>query len=157
MKTAKLNIQRSLWRRMVIDLRSRGHGERESGAFLLGDVAGDRIKHFIPYDDLDVDALTSGIVSFHSLGFVALWNFCAKHKMQVLADVHTHSNSWTSQSETDRTNPMIEQPGHIALILPHFAETSRWSLTGVGIYEYLGDHQWNKWAPRSGRVKLTVL
>jgi proteasome lid subunit RPN8/RPN11 len=157
MKTPRLNIRRSLWWRMVIELRRRGHGVRESGAFLLGDVQGNRIKHVIPYDDLDADALTSGIVSFHSAGFVALWNFCAQHKMQVLADVHTHGGKWTDQSETDRTNPMIELPGHIALILPHFAGVSEWSLKGVGIYEYLGDHQWKKWSTRSGRVKLTLL
>ena len=142
---------------MVAELRRRGHGVRESGAFLIGDVEGTKIKHFIPYDDLDPDALTSGIVSFHGAAFVPLWNFCAQHKMQVLADVHTHGEKWTGQSETDRTNPMIELPGHIALILPNFAGTSKWSLQGVGIHEYLGNHQWKTWSTKSGRVKLTVL
>jgi proteasome lid subunit RPN8/RPN11 len=157
MKTVKLHIRRSLWRRMVIELRRRGYGARESGAFLLGDVQGNRIKHIIPYDDLDPEALTSGIVSFHGVGFVSLWNFCAQHNMQVLADVHTHGGKWTDQSETDRTNPMIETSGHIALILPDFAGGNEWSLKGVGIFEYLGGHQWKKWSSRSGRVKLVAI
>jgi hypothetical protein len=156
MKTARLKIQRLLWRRMVIELQRRGHGIGESGAFLLGAIAGDRIKHFIPYDDLDPDALTSGMVCFHGVGFVSLWNFCAHHKMQVLADVHTHGGKWTGQSESDRTNPMIELPGHLALIVPDFGSSSQWSLRGIGIYEYLGDHEWKTWSNRSGRVKLTV-
>jgi hypothetical protein len=142
---------------MVTQLQRRGQGVRESGAFMLGDISGNKIKHFILYDDLDPDALSSGIVSFHGAGFVSLWNFCTQNKMQVLADVHTHGDNWTGQSETDRTNPMIELPGHIALILPHFAARSKWSLKGVGIYEYLGDHQWERWNTASGRIQLTTL
>ena len=157
MKPASLNIPLPLWWRLLGELRERGGGERESGAFLLGTEGESKIKHFIPYDALDEHALTSGIVSFHGIGFVTLWNFCAERSMRVLADVHTHGDTWTDQSETDRTNPMIELPGHLALILPNFAADNQWSLRGVGIHEYLGDHRWKKWGMSSGRVKLTVI
>jgi hypothetical protein len=157
MKTPSLRMSRSLWRRLTFEVRKRGNGVQESGAFLLGEIQGTRIKHFIAFDDLDERALSSGIISFHSIGFVQLWNFCTKHRMQVLADVHTHGGVWTGQSETDRVNPMVETPGHMALILPNFGATSHRSLKGVGIYEYLGDHRWKSWDPRSGRVKLTIL
>jgi proteasome lid subunit RPN8/RPN11 len=157
MQMLKLEIRRSLWRKLIRQLHHRGGEVRESGAFLLGARAGNCIEHFIPYDDLDPKALSTGIVSFHGEGFIPLWDYCLDHKMQVLADVHTHGDQWTGQSETDRTNPMIEQAGHIALILPHFAASNRWSLRGVGIYEYQGDHDWKKWAIRSGRVRLTGL
>jgi hypothetical protein len=156
MKT-NLRIPLLLWRKLVGQLKRRGSGVRESGAFLLGNVGGCKIKHFIPYDDLDPSALDSGIVGFHGVGFVPLWNYCQRHKMQVLADVHTHGGNWTGQSGTDQTNPMIETPGHIALIVPHFAKGNRASLKGVGVYEYLGDHEWRTYSAKSGRVKLTVL
>jgi hypothetical protein len=156
MKT-DLRISLLIWRKLMTQLKRRGNGDRESGAFLLGTVGGCKIKHFIPYDDLDPTALDTGIISFQGIGFVPLWNYCRRHKMQVLADVHTHGGKWTGQSETDRTNPMIETPGHIALIVPNFARGNRASLRGVGVYEYLGDHDWRTWSPKSGRVKLTVV
>ncbi len=45
------------------------------------------------------------------------------------------------QSGADRDHPMIATPGHIALIVPGFAQ----SLVGareLGVYEYLGGHRW---------------
>ena len=156
MKT-NMRISVLLWRKLMGQLRRRGNGIRESGAFLLGNVGGCKIKHFIPYDELDPTALDSGIIAFQGVGFVPLWNYCQRHKMQVLADVHTHGGKWTGQSETDRTNPMIETAGHIALIVPGFACGNRASLKGVGVYEYLGNHEWRTWSVKSGRVKLTIL
>ncbi len=63
--------------------------------------------------------------------------------MSVVADIHTHGDEWTGQSDADRTHPMIGQKGHVSLIAPHFAQRNRLSLRGVGIYEYAGNHQWN--------------
>jgi hypothetical protein len=37
---------------------------------------------------------------------------------------------------------MIAQPGHIAIIVPHFARQPV-APTNLGIYEYRGDHRWN--------------
>jgi hypothetical protein len=146
-----------LWRRLIAELKRRGGGARESGAFLLGDAGGCEIKHFIAYDDLDPTALDAGIVSFQGIGFVPLWNYCRLRQMQVLADVHTHGGKWTGQSATDQRNPMVETPGHIALIVPHFARGNRRSLKGVGVYEYLGDHKWRTWSEESGRFQLSVV
>jgi proteasome lid subunit RPN8/RPN11 len=133
-----------LWRRLISDLRKRGGGRRESGAFLLGfrGPRRDIVKKYIPYDELDPNALDSGIIVFNPVGFMKLWQECKRLKMQVLADVHTHPTDWTEQSDTDRTHPMISQVGHIALIVPNFARHSGWHLKGVGIFEYLGEHRW---------------
>ncbi|SRR6266568_308720 len=156
MKT-NLRISLLLWRKLMTQLKRRGDGVRESGAFLLGNVGGCKIKHFIPYDDLDPTALDTGIISFQGVGFVPLWNYCQRNKMQVLADVHTHGGKWTGQSRTDQTNPMIETPGHIALIVPNFARGNKASLKGVGIYEYLGDHEWRNWDAKSGKFKISIV
>ena len=154
MTATKLQVRLQLWRRLMSELKHRGQGFRESGAFLLGDVGGSEIKHFIPYDDLDPTALLSGIVAFQGIGYVPLWNFCAEKRMTVLGDVHTHGRKWTGQSETDRTNPMVDTPGHMALIVPYFAKGNESSLKGVGIFEYLGDHQWRRWSERSGKIQI---
>jgi hypothetical protein len=60
--------------------------------------------------------------------------------LAVVADAHVHGRS-AGQSTSDRDNPMIARPGHLALILPLMARppVRRWA---IGIYEYLGDHQW---------------
>lgn len=157
MPTSSLKIPWFVWFRLVRELRRRGRGHRESGAFLLGGNGARKVTHFICYDDLDSTALDTGIIVFHGEGFVPLWEFCRERKMRVLADVHTHGDEWTSQSESDRTHPMIAQSGHVALIVPHLAQR-RWQLlAGVGIHEYRGDHRWKTCAPKSGKVRLTIL
>src|SRR6266404_8581 len=53
-----------LWMRLLRNLRSRGNGTRESGAFLLGhreDANRCRVVDYLLYDDIDPHALDSGI------------------------------------------------------------------------------------------------
>jgi len=157
MSSRRLRIPWLLWWRLVRELKRRGGGRRESGAFLLGGNGTRKVTHFICYDDLDPSALDTGIIVFHGEGFVPLWEFCRARKMRVLADVHTHASEWTGQSDSDRTHPMIAQSGHIALILPHLSQHRWQSLTGVGIHEYCGDHRWTTWGPQSSKVRLTLL
>jgi proteasome lid subunit RPN8/RPN11 len=132
-----------LWARIIFQLKRRGRGRRESGAFLLGpeDSAAGIVTSFICYDDLDPDAL-SGAISFHAVGYAALWQHCREKNLQVLADVHTHPGHGVGQSSIDQRNPMIPVKGHTAMIVPNFARTSLWSLSAVGVYEYLGDFKW---------------
>jgi hypothetical protein len=154
---ANLCIPWFVWCRLIYELKRRGAGRRESGAFLLGNHGTRRATHFICYDDLDPTALDTGIIVFHGQGFVPLWEVCRARKMRVLADVHTHPTEWTGQSESDRTHPMIAQRGHVALIVPHLAQGRFQSLKGVGIHEYCGDHRWNAWGPKTGKVRLSIL
>jgi proteasome lid subunit RPN8/RPN11 len=133
-----------LWAKIIFQLKRRGRGRRESGAFLLGpqDSDADIATAYICYDDLDPDAYTSGAISFHAAGYAALWQHCREKNLQVLADVHTHPGHGVGQSSIDQRNPMIPVKGHTAMIVPNFARTSLWSLSAVGVYEYLGDFKW---------------
>jgi hypothetical protein len=142
MKTECLQMSVFLWFRLIRQLRRRGRGERESGAFLLCRQRSRRITKFICYDDLDPTVLDSGIIVFHGAGFVPLWEFCLREQMSVVADIHTHGDEWTGQSGADQTHPMIGQKGHVSLIAPYFAQRNLLSLQGVGIYEYAGNHRW---------------
>lgn len=132
-----------LWRRLLAQLRERGrNATRESGAFLLGhrEGAAARITDFVLYDDLDPHALESGIVRFDGRYFGELWEICRRRKLQVVADVHVHPGG-AGQSDSDRAHPMISRAGHIALILPDFAQGPL-RMRRIGIYRYLGNKEW---------------
>ena len=131
------------WRRLLVALRARGHdGTHESGAFLLGVRAQDgiEIREFVLYDDLDPHALDTGIIRFDGRYFGALWEICRSTELEVVADVHTHP-AGAYQSASDQAHPMIACAGHIAIIIPDFAQPPV-RLRDVGIYRYLGNKSW---------------
>ena len=76
------------WAQVIFQLRRRGKGVAESGAFLLGpqDSVSGRVTTYVCYDDLDPEAYQSGAIAFHAVGHAALWEYCRKKKLQVLAD-----------------------------------------------------------------------
>ena len=156
----ELSLSIWLWSRLLGDLRRRGAGRRESGAFLLGRSDGPRgrITTYLCYDDLDPDSLRSGIVTFHAKGYAALWAVCRERALEVLADVHTHPGCWVEQSSIDQRNPMLPIVHHTALIVPSYGRASCWSLKGVGVYEYLGNFKWatHNRAGKPKRVPLTL-
>ena len=139
------------------ELRRRGRGRRESGAFLLG-VRMDGVsvvRDFVCYDELDPNALNLGYVTFHGSGFPPLWAICRERCLQVVADVHTHPGSDTRQSEIDRRHPMIPVAGHLALIIPIFAKGNGLSTRGIGVHEYRGSDWKNRTRERPAAVRLT--
>jgi hypothetical protein len=156
METSSIKIPMLVWRRLLRDLRKRGGGLRESGAFLLAKRGDNRVSRVLYYDALDEGALETGIITLHAIGFVRLWSICQNDNLKVLVDIHTHPSAWTGQSESDRTHPMIAQAGHFALILPNYAKRNRRPLGGASVYEYLGDHKWKSWPPKSGPVQITI-
>ena len=153
----KLRINRLLWHRLISELRARGHNRRESGAFLLGKPKSNRVSVVVYYDDLEKTALDSGYVALSGEAFAKLWQYCQDHGLDPFADVHTHGDKWTGQSKTDKTNPFVAFSGHLSLIVPYFARKNSFSLAGVGIYEYLGDHKWKTFTTRQKRVELVLL
>lgn len=143
MPEPRLRCDSSLWATGVAELARRGGGRRESGAFLLGaeDLRGVRtIGRFVYYDDLEPDCLDTGCVVFQGAGYGPLWEACRLSSLRVVADVHTHPYL-PYQSDLDRRHPMVAVAGHIALIVPQFALGGS-SPDDLGIYEYLGDHEW---------------
>jgi len=134
-----------LWRRLLRKLRERGlDGTRESGAFLLGRRNRGRVRiiDFVLYDDLDPNALNTGIVRFDGRYFAALWDRCKEHDLTVVADVHTHPGN-SEQSGSDQNHPMISRAGHLALIVPNFASAPV-RRHQVGMYRYEGGKRWHR-------------
>jgi proteasome lid subunit RPN8/RPN11 len=157
MKLPPLKISRTLWQSLLADLRQRGGGERESGAFMLAKRGVREITSFICYDDLDGCALETGIITLHAVGFVKLWDFCHRDGLTVVADVHTHPGKWTGQSESDRTHPMVAIKGHIALILPAYATPNSLPINGASVYEYKGKHKWKSHRLKSAPFQISNL
>jgi hypothetical protein len=139
----ELICDRRTWLSGVQELQRRTlGGRRESGAFLLGKRgATATIQRFVFYDDIDPNALDSGIVIIDGRKLGDLWKLCRESQMAVVADVHVHPEGY-GQSPSDKDNPIIAEVGHIALILPHFAEGS--NMPGeIGVHRYLGNRCWS--------------
>lgn len=151
---ARLFCSPTIWQQGLIELRRRGKGRRESGAFLLGSSSGSRrqVERFLYYDDVDPHCLGSGIVRFSGDAFPAVWSICSAEGLSVVADVHTHpGRGMPQQSHADRTNPMIGLRGHIGLIVPDFASQVV-SADKIAIDEYLGEHRWSNHSGKSGKA-----
>ena len=133
----RLNCRRRLWTKILRELRKRGRGRRESGGFLLGRIEGTRrfIENFMAYDDIDPNAL-QGIIIFDASRMDLVWAKCEAEGLQVIADIHTHPGDH-GQSDVDQAHPMIPQRGHLALIVPNFADRT-YRPGNLGLYEYQG-------------------
>jgi proteasome lid subunit RPN8/RPN11 len=147
-----------LWVKLIVDLRRKGTGGRESGAFLLGREAKvpARVTTYLCYDDIDPRAYQGGAIAFHARGYAALWKYCKEKRLEVVADVHTHPGPDVGQSLIDQRHPMVPVVGHTAMIVPSFAKTGWWSLRAVGVYEYLGSFKWRSHPP-SARLRRVTL
>jgi proteasome lid subunit RPN8/RPN11 len=141
-----------VWNRGVDELQRRTRNTHESGAFLLGSInkRSRHIRQFFFYDDVDPTCFANGIVEFDGAKFGVVWMKCRESNKTVVADVHVHPGGY-GQSRSDRQNPMIAEPGHLALILPHFANRARMP-GGIGIYEYLGSRQWQNCSTQGERI-----
>jgi hypothetical protein len=147
-----LRIARPLWEGLTAELHERTEGRHESGGFVLGrrDETGSTASALVYYDELDPRAYDTGICVLHADAFSRLWDKCGRSGLAVIADAHVHPYG-TRQSRSDIENPMIARAGHIAIILPRMARppVRRWA---VGVYEYLGDHQWRPHGGCGSRV-----
>lgn len=151
LRTPRLTCPRPLWIALLEDLRRRGGGEREAGAFLLGRrrVDGSRsIEAYIPYDEVDPRALR-GIIVFDGSLMDRVWERCAALGLGVVADVHTHPGGY-GQSDVDQANPMIPQAGHLALIVPNYADRG-YGPGEIGQYEFRGKAGWVDHSPAGSR------
>ncbi|WP_413707138.1 Mov34/MPN/PAD-1 family protein [Ralstonia sp. Ralssp110] len=157
MNSSQLEIHALLWTELMADLRRRGRGARESGAFLLGavDGAARRVEAWVPYDELDSNALAYGYVRLDTSAFARLWSKCSELGMVVVADIHTHPGG-PRQSSSDRANPMISQAGHIALIVPNFAH-GRVAPHNLSVNVYMGGKRWESFFGRDAQARIRVI
>ena len=140
----RLRCRRQVWNDCVQELARRTLGEtRESGAYLLGrhrPDGGRDIVEFVFYDDIDPEALATGVVTIRQTALPRLWEICRARGFGVIADIHVHPFGY-GQSDSDQENPVMPRAGHIALILPDFARNHP-QPGSIGMYEFLGNGGW---------------
>lgn len=141
----QVKIPLDKWTEMIHQLRLRGEGCRESGAFLLASKEDYKVIDIVYYDDLEPGCLSKGYIVFTHAGYSRLWNYCKENNIRVVADIHTHPGRWTKQSATDKQHPMIIVRDHLALIVPFYARFNNDTIKGIGAYHYLGDKQWKNY------------
>jgi proteasome lid subunit RPN8/RPN11 len=141
-----LEASAQLWSELLAHLRRQGGGVRESGAFLLGhkDAPTRVMTRFLPYEQLQADALHDDYVSLNAASFSKLWDLCRAERLSVVGDIHTHRYG-PGQSQSDRTNPMVALAGHIALIVPRFAQ-GEVRVSDMNMYIYEGSHRWTSYS-----------
>lgn len=157
MNSNRLEVPRAMWLDLMTDLRQRGGGKRESGAFLLGRVQGHtrHVHSWVAYDDLDQDALKKGYVRLGTAAFTKLWALCEARQQVVVADIHTHPRG-PHQSLSDRTNPMVSQAGHMALIVPRYAQ-GRVTPCSVSVNVYLGAKSWANYLDHEAEARIYLV
>ncbi len=148
----KLQIPQTLWSNMIRELKARGKGLKESGAFLFAKENSNVVSEFKCFDDFDPNCLT-GWIEFSSEGYVKLWDYCRERQIRVIADIHTHPYANTNQSKLDINNPMIAKRGHIAFIVPCYAQNYGQLLEGVGVYEYQSGFKWKRMKTTSIKIE----
>lgn len=141
-RNPSLDISSDVWDTLLVELCRRTEGRHESGAFLLGasNNGSRRVERVVFYDDLDPNAYETGVVVMHAPSFGKLWDLCRSSQLSTIADIHVHPEE-AFQSFSDRENPMIAQRGHLALIVPDFAQPPV-RLETLGFFEYQGAHRW---------------
>lgn len=151
-----LEFAPGIWSSLMDDLRHRGGGRRESGAFLLAETErGDHVvRAWLPYDVLAPESLAYAYIRLEPDAFSRLWAWCAQNRVEVVADIHTHP-SGPRQSPSDRAHPMVALRGHVALILPQFARR------GVQPFDcsfnvYLGDQRWLSYVRKDAENLIAI-
>jgi proteasome lid subunit RPN8/RPN11 len=142
------------WLKLFCGLKKRSKGIRESGAFLLSKRNSRRVCKVVFYDKFDKTVSDTGIIQFK--GGVRFYNYLAQENLEVLADIHTHPGSNTSQSESDRTHPMIRIKGHIAIIAPNFAKSFFVKPSDCSVYLYLAEYKWKRYDNSTSLIKLKL-
>lgn len=138
-----LRFRRGVWQALISDLRARGEGVHETGAFLLANADDDlrQVSRWISYEDLEPGSCQEDLVRLSSQAFSRLWAICQSERLIVLADIHTHPLG-AGQSRSDRANPMVSMPGHVAIIVPRFA-LGPVSTRDVTFNVYMGGGEWH--------------
>ncbi|HYJ89299.1 MAG TPA: hypothetical protein VEW46_24765 [Pyrinomonadaceae bacterium] len=147
----RISCGRKFWKHVLNELEQRGEGRHEAGVFLLGEENRGRlaVKDAVYYDELDPNAYSTGVCVLYGDAFAKLWAICRERSLTVVADAHTHRFAGV-QSREDRTNPMVARSGHIAVIVPRYADPPVLH-SELGIYEYSGEHTWKNRAGKQAK------
>lgn len=153
-----LEMPRATYDALIADLARSGRGVKESGAFLLGHT-GPTVRFVSDYLMYDVVAPVSSqkhaYVVLTGEEMARAWQHCYAKGLEVVADVHTHPMGPT-QSDTDQAHPIVAVPGHVALIVPHFALRDPEPID-LGVHVFEGASEWRSFFRQAAQdaIRLT--
>lgn len=140
-----LEVPRALYDALIRDLAASGAGVKEAGAFLLGEqcnIGARRVTSYLMYDTIaPVSSRAHKYVTLTGEDMARAWDHCYRTGLQVVGDVHTHP-AWPQQSDSDRAHPMVSVAGHVALIVPFFAQRQP-RPADLGVHLFLGEGRWH--------------
>ena len=153
-----LEVPRTLFDALIVDLAKSGRGVKESGAFLLGGQDSSRrfVTSYLMYDKVAPQSSSRhAYVAFTAEEMARAWEHCYAAGLQVVADVHTHPFG-PAQSISDRAHPIVSIAGHLALIVPNFAQGSP-QPRNLGVHLFGGVGQWKSMfdAEAHAAIRLT--
>lgn len=143
MSLPRLEIPHCLYNSLIVDLAQSGRGMKESGAFLLGTLDGQRRRttSYLMYDKVaPLSSSQHAYVALNAEEMARAWEHCYAVGLQVVADVHTHPFG-PAQSISDRAHPIVSLAGHVALIVPYFAKGSP-QPRDLGVHLFGGCGRW---------------
>ena len=152
-----LEIERALYARLMADIARSGRGVKEAGAFLLGSIAPETRKatSYIMYDMVALESSRKhAYVAFTSQEMARAWEMCYASGLQVVADIHSHPQG-PQQSLSDRANPIVSLPGHVALIAPFFAMRNPQPVD-LGVHIFEGAGRWRSMFQAEARNTISL-
>ena len=84
-------------------------------------MAAKRYLEFVFYDDIDPEALATGIVTIRQTALPRALGNLPRARLRRRRRRPRSSRCGYGQSQSDQENPVMPRAGHIALILPDFA------------------------------------
>lgn len=140
-----LEMPTVMFDRLMADLAGAGQGRRESGAFLFGHLKPRRrVVAYRMYCEIAPEsACRAAYVTLTGSEMARAWDYARNTRLEVVADVHTHPEG-PAQSPSDRANPIVAVPGHVALIVPWFA-LQRPQPVDLGVHVFLGGSRWQSY------------
>ena len=152
-----LELPHTLFQALIVDLASAGRNVKESGAFLLGGQVGSRrvVTSYLLYDKVAPQSRSQhDYVAFTAEEMARAWDHCYATGLQVVADVHTHPFG-PAQSISDRAHPIVSVAGHVALIVPDFAQGVP-QPRDLGVHLFHGAGRWQSMFDEQARLAIRL-
>jgi hypothetical protein len=146
-------IVNASWRHVA----RRGDGRREAEVVWAGVLTkhGGRVVTAVAPAGAGVRASAR----FHGLAVAthaAMCRWIETHQLLVLAQVHTHPETWVGHSPTDDAHPFAPDEGFLSIVWPHYAAGRLAPLEQWGVHELVGG-TWQQLAHSEVQRRIVVV
>jgi len=138
-----IKLPEKLWQETIMGLRLRSRGSREAACIWAGNrtSAVQHVEEIFFLDDLPG---VQGHTLRHNVPRNAinlLFSILKEKGYQIIADVHTHPNSWVGLSEVDMEHPIEYRIGLPMIVIPNYGKGVI-NYKNIGVHVYQGKGRW---------------